>query len=553
MRQHSRTDSRVSFKSSTTSTTSTLTGKRKKTLTQREIQTIVSYEFDKLQSKHLKIYGDLEQKFSGNEDKINSELILSWIDLSIGYMGILKLLTQNESFDGFEMHDILVELFAYNYFILNYILPLMDVSKEEDIQMIGHLGLTSNGFCSIPDFQEELTMTMHECDELIKDAASGNSTASTLDEDHNRRHSRIFSRSINGRSSSEEDVVSPMTNTLKQLNLRSGFSTPKPDSSRLSNYRPSKYESLRNTLSERDLFPDDEIESSIADNDDDYEYENDREVNFMSVDDLLIILHKNPSDILIVDLRQFKDFMDSNIENGKNTINIGPSSFDAVDDFKGLMYCLQVGDANFYQTLSNYFNYRYILFYSENEKLTKQDIIFNNIMLDEIDNRSQFFPTSTKVFRLQGGYNEWHKYYSDLNKSSTTTDNRRTPAYASSNAPSAGPPAASPFYPYQPPPVPATRDYAPSTEKNVLNPSHQPSIISYPSTSGYSSTAMSTPSGTIYNQQQQPYMPSIPSSRTSNYSSQSQVPYNFAPQGPTAVTKKFPLVRLHNYAYIESF
>ncbi|GME74051.1 unnamed protein product [Ambrosiozyma monospora] len=288
MRQHSRTDSRVSFKSSTTSisSTSSLKGKTKKILTQREIQTIVSYEFDKLQSKHLKIYGDLEQNISGNEDRINSLLIVSWINLSISHIDILKMLTQNETFDGFEMHDILVELFAYNYFILNHILPSLDAWKEEDIQTIGRLGLTSNSFCSIPDFQEELTMTMHECDELIKDAASASSTASTLDGDrgvnndsyhsgqHNRAHSRNISRTRSGRSSSEEDVVSPMTSTLKQLNLRSGFSTPKPDSIALSNYRPSKYESLRNRLSERDIFPDDEIESSIADNDDSDEYIN---------------------------------------------------------------------------------------------------------------------------------------------------------------------------------------------------------------------------------------------------------------------------------------
>ncbi|VEU22985.1 DEKNAAC104197 [Brettanomyces naardenensis] len=129
------------------------------------VRSIASQQFDLVESNRISLSEGRDRK-ARSRDKSDADLVLSWIDISLNYMNILKLLSDGKYFKNGHQSEILIELFCYNYFILHHVLPSLSIG-EEDKQMVMLLNQMAEQFEGISDYRDQLHSAVRMCDEIL--------------------------------------------------------------------------------------------------------------------------------------------------------------------------------------------------------------------------------------------------------------------------------------------------------------------------------------------------------------------------------------------------
>lgn len=152
-------------------------------LTDEDIQGIASVQFDLVESREDYLARVYDNNSSDGESKSNSskksgaELALTWIDICLTYLNVLKLLSDKRTFVNGTQHELLVELYCYVYFILNYVLKGMNLC-ESDAQMVDNLKSMAANFMETDSYRKDLTAAGHICDDIIDPTEQADTPAS---------------------------------------------------------------------------------------------------------------------------------------------------------------------------------------------------------------------------------------------------------------------------------------------------------------------------------------------------------------------------------------
>ncbi|QPG74348.1 hypothetical protein FOA43_001675 [Brettanomyces nanus] len=140
------------------------------------VRSIALQQFDLVEAKQADLVRQRDDKLLAKEasnslhslsqEKIDSDLVLAWIDISLNYVNILKFLSDNHYFDSGKQREILVELYCYNYIVLHYVFPNLKMCHE-DLLMVENLSQLSQQFIITPSYKQDLQVLVKICDELI--------------------------------------------------------------------------------------------------------------------------------------------------------------------------------------------------------------------------------------------------------------------------------------------------------------------------------------------------------------------------------------------------
>ncbi len=304
-------------------------------LTEDDIKKIAVLQLDLVVSRNAAIHFQMQK----NKLKARSAVVLEWMDVSFGYINAMKLLFDKNVFADGRQHELLVEVFSYNYFVLYYILDRLELS-EADSQLATDLHKMSSRFLAVPEYRHDLQLTVHVCRTMIE--------AKVLSED------------------------------TAKLNIDNNHSDASEQ----------KHQENKKQIA-NDFYP------TCSEPDDG---STNKRKSLISISIQKVVSWK-PSHVFLVDIRNAEDFYISEISKALlfPLVNIDPILVRNCQSFSEILDAIKRNSMDAYRRLSRITSYKYIVFYSNNNRVGNTELKFDSILRRQIKSSPPF------VYWLDGG------------------------------------------------------------------------------------------------------------------------------------------------------
>ena len=304
-------------------------------LSDDDIEKIVGLQLDLVISRDTAIHAQVRKQ----QFKTRSAVVLEWMDISFGYINAMKLLFDKNIFADGRQHELLVEIFSYNYFVLYYVLDRFELN-DADAQLVTDLHKMSSKFLAVPEYKDDLQLATKVCRTMIETKVLEADTAK-LD--------------IDGR-----------TSDIKKENA------PKKDKETVNDFYPTYTERPDGSIHERNSF------SSISIKD---------------------VISWKPSHVFIIDIRTADDFYTSEISKALlfPLVNIDPGLIRECHTFLDILNTVKGISMDAYRRLKHVTSYKYVVFYSNNNQVGDTELKFDSILRRQLKTSPPF------IYWLEGG------------------------------------------------------------------------------------------------------------------------------------------------------